>query len=254
VNDQRICAVIPAAGLGTRLGADVPKILLEIVGATTVWDLLHSSLSPWVEHIHVVVSPAAEMPFRRAAAGEIMRGTVSVGVQDKPTGMGAAVFDAAAFWAAYDSIVVVWGDQVNLSPTTVGKVVRAHTAGGGRGLTLPLVPMPDPYVEYEFADDVLVRVRMSREGDLCRSGGLSDVGLFCLGTSDLQSAWARYAAGAAPGATTGELNFLPFFPHLSQVDGQPVRVVPVQDPGEARGINTMEDLDFARQALSRCAT
>ncbi|MFD2357171.1 hypothetical protein ACFSTC_59790 [Nonomuraea ferruginea] len=55
-----------------------------------------------------------------------------------------------------------------------------------------------------------------------------------------------------PGAATGEVNFLPFLPYLSQVRGRPVTVVPVTDPSEARGVNTPDDLDFARQAFQRC--
>ncbi|WP_228645004.1 NTP transferase domain-containing protein [Microtetraspora sp. AC03309] len=262
MSDQRVCAVIPAAGSGTRLGLGIPKIALEIADGVTVWHLLHRRLSPWAEHVHVVVSPAGERPFRRLAADEIERGAVSVSVQDRPTGMGDAVFGAVAHWESYDRILVVWGDQVNLSPVTVREVVHARhgdAAAGRPGLTLPLVPMPDPYVEYELtgadpdtASPGLVRVRMSREGDGCRPGGLSDVGVFCLGTDGLPEAWAGYLAGAVPGAATGEVNFLPFLPYLSQVRGWPVTVVPVTDPGEARGINTGDDLDFARRAFQRC--
>jgi CTP:molybdopterin cytidylyltransferase MocA len=258
MSDQRVCAVIPAAGRGARLGLDVPKVMLEIADGVTVWHLLYRRLSPWVAHLHVVVSPAGQARFRRLAASEIRGGGVSVSVQDEPRGMGDAIFGAARHWRGYDAVLVVWGDQANLSPATVRRVVRDHarTIPAGRtGLTLPLVPMPDPYVEYELAGEGagLRRVRQSREGDRCRPGGLSDIGVFCLSAAGLVPAWARYLAGAAPGADTGEVNFLPFLPHLSQVDGWPVTVVRSADPQEARGINTREDLEFARQAYRRCA-
>ncbi|MDA0637476.1 NTP transferase domain-containing protein [Nonomuraea sp. MCN248] len=248
MSERGVCAVIPAAGSGTRLGLGIPKIMLEIADGVTVWHLLHRRLSPWVEHVHVVVSPAGEIPFRRLAAAEIERGDVSVSVQARPTGMGDAIFGAVASWEAYERILVVWGDQVNLSSATVRQVVLA----GHDGVTLPLVPMADPYVEYELDGPRLVRVRMSREGDECRPGGLSDVGVFCLGTDGLARAWAGYLADAAPGAATGEINFLPFLPYLSQVHGRTVTVVPVADPDEARGVNTADDLDFARRAYQRC--
>lgn len=257
MGDERIRAVIPAAGRGTRLGRDIPKIMLEIADGVTVWHLLHRRLRPWVERVHVVVSPAGEAPFRELAAAEIARGEVSVSVQDEPRGMGDAIFGAAAHWADADAILVVWGDQANLAERTVRQVVREHrraTAAGGPGLTLPLVALPDPYVEYELADGVLVRVRQSREGDTCRPGGLSDVGVFCLSTAGLVAAWAEHLARADRGAATGEINFLPFLPYLSRVRGWRVTVVPVTDPAEARGINTEADLEFARRAFLRCAT
>ncbi|MGI5153728.1 nucleotidyltransferase family protein [Microbispora sp. CA-102843] len=247
---ERLCAVIPAAGRGTRLGLGIPKIMVEIADGVTVWHVLHRRLRPYVEHVHVVMSPEGEGPFRALAAEEIATGAVSVSVQDKPTGMGGAIFGAAPHWEAYGAILVVWGDQAGLSPVTVDRVVRAHE----KGLTLPLVSMPDPYVEYELDDDgTLVRVRQSREGDECRPGGLSDVGVFCLSTSSLREEWRRYLGEAALGVRTGEVNFLPFLPCLSAERNWPLTVVPVTDPDEARGVNTAEDLEFARRAHLRWA-
>ncbi|MEV0197103.1 NTP transferase domain-containing protein [Nonomuraea sp. NPDC050691] len=254
VTEWSVCAVIPAAGRGTRLGAAVPKIMMEVADGITVWHLLYRRLQPWVDHLHVVVSPDGEALFRRLVAAEIDSGAVSVSVQERPTGMGDAVFGAAGHWDAYGAALVVWGDQVNLSSATVRQVVRTHQeATSGPGLTLPLVPLPDPYVEYEVVSGELRRVRMSREGDECRPGGLSDVGVFCLSTTGLRQAWERYLASAARGSVTGEVNFLPFLPHLSQVHGWKVRTVPVTDPVEARGVNTADDLEFARQAFQRWA-
>ncbi|MFI0443898.1 NTP transferase domain-containing protein [Actinomadura sp. 6N118] len=261
VTRQSLCAVIPAAGHGTRLGGTVPKVMLEIAGGVTVWHLLYRRLRPWVDHVHVIVSPEGEIPFRRLMdidmeTGEIEHGTVSVSVQEQPTGMGDAIFGAAGHWQSYDGILVVWGDQANLSSATVGEVVRVHSQVSARPvLTVPLVPMPDPYVEYDLESGELRRVRMSREGDRCRPGGLSDVGVFCLSTSSggLRQSWERYLAEAVPGAVTGEINFLPFLPYLVGVHGWETRVVPVADPTEARGINTRDDLEFARQVFQQCA-
>ena len=52
------------------------------------------------------------------------------------------------------------------------------------------------------------------------------------------------------GAQTGEANFLPFLPHLAR-NGWTLRRTHVDDPNEARGINTPEDLDFFRALYSR---
>lgn len=252
--EPRACAVIPAAGRGTRLGAAVPKILLEVADGQTVWHLLHRRLREPTAHVHVVVSPAGSPPFRRLAAEQLSDGTVSVSVQDAPRGMGDAIFGAADHWAAYGSVLVVWGDQVNLSSRTVRRVLRAHDAAGDQsGLTIPLVRLPEPYVEYELAGPRLVRVRQSREGDECRPGGLSDVGVFCLRTRGLVAAWQDYLAGAETGVTTGEVNFLPFLSYLSRQRGWPATVVPVEDPAEASGINTPAELELARQRYAASA-
>lgn len=249
--------MIPAAGQGTRLGLGVPKILLPIADGVTVWHLLHRRLRRWVDRIHVVLSPAGLEPFRRVAAtGPREAGPqVSVSVQERPTGMGDAVFGAAPHWAGYDAILVVWGDQATLSEHTVAEVIRTHRRGLVPRITLPLVALAEPYVEYEYDAEagVLLRVRQSREGDECRPGGLSDVGVFCLSTDGLVAEWEGYRAKAGRGAATGEVNFLPFLPYLSRERGRPVTVVPVADPAEARGINTRDDLEFARRVYRQCA-
>ncbi|SFO18739.1 NTP transferase domain-containing protein [Actinomadura madurae] len=243
--NRSVCAVIPAAGRGTRLGLDVPKIMAEIADGVTVWHLLHRALRASVDHVHVVIAPAAETRFHRLAAEEIAGGAVSVSVQREPTGMGDAVFGASGHWESHGGILVVWGDQVNLSGRTVRRVVDAHLRAPG--LTIPLVPMPDPYVEYELSGGRLLRVRQSREGDACRPGGLGDVGVFCLATGGLAAAWRDYLAAAPRGAMTGEVNFLPFLTYLSLIRGRDVTAVQVDDPDEARGINTAADLEFARR-------
>ncbi|GAA3215168.1 NTP transferase domain-containing protein [Actinocorallia longicatena] len=245
--ERGTCAVIPAAGRGTRLGLGVPKILVEVVEGVTVWDLLYRRLAGRVDHVHVVLSPEGEPLFRERAAAPIGTGRVSVSVQPEPDGMGGAIFGAAPFWSGHADILVVWGDQANLSEETVRRVLEAPPAG----LVLPLVPMADPYVEYETEGERLLAVRQSREGEPTRPGGLSDVGVFRLGTRGLERAWRDYLAEAAPGALTGEVNFLPFLPWLSGLPGRPVRVVEVTDPEEARGINTEADLEFVRRAHLR---
>jgi len=115
------------------------------------------------------------------------------------------------------------------------------------------VRAPRPYVEYVFdSSGRLTCLRQSREGDLCEPGGFSDIGVFLLsGGRALCEEWLRYRAGSAPGSVTGEINFLPFLVHLSSTAGWPVVRYETDDPDEAVGINTPEDLAFARHLLQK---
>lgn len=54
------CAVIAAAGLGSRLGHGIPKCMLEMSGSTLLSKLIHS-LEPLVQRIHVVMGYREEM-------------------------------------------------------------------------------------------------------------------------------------------------------------------------------------------------
>ncbi len=245
----RVCAVIPAAGRGSRLGIDVPKIMAPLGDGVLIWDALRELLAPHTAHLHVVMSPEGR-PHLEGVLDRESGSSVSVSAQLVPTGMGDAVFGCSDVWEDYDDVLVVWGDQANLSHDTLAEVVRTQQAGVGRQVTIALVAHPDPYVEYLFDDGRLLEVRQSREGDRCTPGGLADVGVFCLTTAGLAAAWTRYRADATLSAETGEANLLPFLAHLSGAGWQ-VRSVEVSDVDEARGVNTPEDLAFARSSYAR---
>lgn len=233
-NTASICAVIPAAGRGTRLGTDLPKVFSPLSDTQTVWSVLRDKLSPLVDHIHLVLSPEGAA---HAPPG------VSFSIQPAPIGMGDAIFRGQDIWSDYDAILVVWGDQVFVSSDTLARAIGALKPG--RRAVLPVTRQPQPYVEYKFREGHLTEVLQSREGDVTTPNGFSDVGTFLLNTEGLKTAWQAYLASAPRGAGTGEINFLPFLPFLNR-EGWAITPLEVADATEARGINTPEDLAFFR--------
>jgi hypothetical protein len=202
------------------------------------------------DHINLIVSPEGEPLVRERTAKDIRNGLVSLSIQPEPIGMGDAIFRGYPVWSRASMILVVWGDQIFVSAETLAATCALH-GGAARTLALPLVALPEPYVEYEFATDArLLAVRQSREGDRCAPGGLGDIGTFALSPDGLLSEWNGYLADAPAGALTGEANFLPFLPHLS-AKGWSVKRMIVRDAREARGVNTPDDLAFFRSAMAR---
>jgi bifunctional UDP-N-acetylglucosamine pyrophosphorylase/glucosamine-1-phosphate N-acetyltransferase len=240
-----ICAVIPAAGKGTRLAAAVPKILVELAPGITLWDVIQAKLSRFVDRIHVVMSPSGIELLEQHLSIRLPSVPVSLGMQSSPRGMGDAVFSNYPAWRDASDLLVMWGDQVHVSEATLDAAIRAHRSRGiDRRCTIPVVTMPNPYVDYIFeSDGRLERVAQSREGDTCRAEGQGDVGTFLLSTNDLQHEWEAFLESGLVGRFTGEINFLPFLPWLSR-RGWRVHSVNVPDVTEARGINTREDLLF----------
>jgi len=235
----RICAVIPAAGRGSRLGTPSPKILAPLNAQDTVWSVLHAKLAPLVDHIHLVLSPDGAREFPELPPH------VSQSVQREPIGMGDAIFGARPSWKSFDAILIVWGDQVFVSEDTLRRALAALISPEHQAV-VPVTRMAAPYVEYVFDGKRLTKVLQSREGDQTTPNGFSDVGTFLLATQGLAAAWNDYQSKAVRGGQTGEINFLPFLPFLS-ARGWTVTPLEVADSTEARGINTQEDLSFFRE-------
>jgi bifunctional UDP-N-acetylglucosamine pyrophosphorylase / glucosamine-1-phosphate N-acetyltransferase len=238
------CAVIPAAGLGSRLNGTIPKLLVQLTPTQTIWSVLRQKLhANCVDHIHVIVSPQGEPLMRQAMDPDLRTGFASVSIQSAPVGMGDALFQGYPIWSRAENILVVWSDQVYVSEETMRRALNRH-AGTAKTIALPLSRMTSPYVEYVFNPKAqLIGVRQTREGDHCDAEGWADVGTFVLSVPELLPEWQRYLNQASPGAHTREINFLPFLPFLA-ARGWQIHPVHVPNSLESRGINTQEDLTF----------
>jgi bifunctional UDP-N-acetylglucosamine pyrophosphorylase / glucosamine-1-phosphate N-acetyltransferase len=250
-----LCAIVPAAGRGSRLGVDMPKVFVPILPDITIWDAVRGKLSQVADRIVLVLSPdgQAYLEKNRATFKPGSYAKTEIALQSTPLGMGDAIFGAMDFWREYDNLLIVWGDQFNLSLRTLTACLGLHANSRKPALTLPVVRMTKPYVEYVFnPGGQLTHIRQSREGDACEPNGFSDVGIFLLsGGSALSEEWARFRTGAATGSVTGEINFLPFLVHLSSQAQWAVNRYETRDPAEAIGINTPDDLAFARELLQK---
>jgi len=239
-----ICGVIPAAGRGSRLGFDKPKLLIPITDTLTVWGLLKPKLLDCCDHIVVIMSPWGEPFLQEVLRNDPDRSRISVALQKTPVGMGDAVMQGCDVWRRFDDLCVIWGDQVHVSKDTLARSIAAQQSLSSPAFTLPLARMDKPYVEYRFdVDGRLMKILQSREGDVCAPGGWGDVGTFLLSVKGLEEAWEEYERNTQRGSLTGEINFLPFLVHLGQKGWNCTQVV-IPDADEAKGINTREDLNY----------
>ena len=246
---NKVCAVIPAAGRGSRLNCKEPKILVPIKNEKTLWHIIYEKLSPLVDNIHVVLSPESVDLFETQLTNDHILNGVSTSIQMDPIGMGDAIFGAYDSWKNYKNILIIWGDQVFVSIKTLKETIKTHLLCGNHNLTIPISFIDNPYVQYIFKDEFtqLIDVKQSREGDICDKSGFTDVGVFCLSTSKLKDAWKEYLKNKQAGELTGEINFLPFLSFLSMEKCWDLKNIIVEDPIESRGINTLQDLYYFRK-------
>jgi bifunctional UDP-N-acetylglucosamine pyrophosphorylase/glucosamine-1-phosphate N-acetyltransferase len=232
--------VIPAAGTGSRLGADMPKLLVPVNAKPMIEHLL-SLYAGAADRVVVVVSPAARAQVQAALVNT--RFEVSFAVQARPTGMLDAILLAAEVVkaAAPRRVLVTWCDQIAVLPRTVADVVDAARGAPEPALVMPTCRGAHPYVHLvRDADGRIVRVLHRREGDDMPRVGESDAGVFDLSLDAYSRLLPQYAAAPEIGARTGERNFVPFVARVAAVDR--VVTIPCREPEEAIGINTPEEL------------
>lgn len=243
--------IVPAAGMGTRLGTALPKLLVPVAGVPMI-DRVLALYRDVIDHAVVVVSPAAVERVADHLAGERSGLTTECVVQERPTGMLDAIMlgEDAARRRGPSCVWVTWCDQVAVHPRTVLRLASLTGAHDTVPLVMPTIRAAEPYIHLERdPSGRIVRVLHRREGDAMPAEGESDMGLFAMSAAAYRERLPEYARGIDVGAETGERNFLPFIPWMA-ARGQVV-TFPAQDVMEAVGINTPGDLEIVEDYLSR---
>ena len=240
VDRKQWSVVIAAAGRGSRLGFDLPKILFPVAGRTILEWLLRLLL-PYCETVVAVVSPDGRMVIE-SELERLAPGRYKIAVQETPTGMGDAVaIGAAQVTSAHTA--VIWGDQVAILPASVAAVLRLHQGPLNPDLTIPLVVRPMPYIHFDREKGRIERLLQAREGDRMPETGESDTGFFCFKTQVLRELLSKLkATPEAMGAKTAEFNLLPVVPYASR-NGYEVLTPFIMEIEETVGINSAADAE-----------
>jgi bifunctional UDP-N-acetylglucosamine pyrophosphorylase/glucosamine-1-phosphate N-acetyltransferase len=241
--------IIPAAGIGSRLGADVPKVLVRVAGITMLERLLKLYRAP-VEHIVLIINPAFEDLVRQHVAGSADADRISCVRQPQPTGMLDAILLAreVARRVEPSSVWITWCDQIAVHRRTIERLGDRTLSTSQDAMVMPTVMQARPYIHLaRDPNGRIIRVLHEREGDAMPETGESDMGLFALSATTYFDRLPSYARDVEVGRATGERNFLPFIPWLARTET--VTTFPAEDPMEAVGINTPQDLALVEQYL-----
>jgi bifunctional UDP-N-acetylglucosamine pyrophosphorylase/glucosamine-1-phosphate N-acetyltransferase len=120
-------AIILAAGEGTRMKSQKPKVLHEVAGRSMLAQVLDAVKRAGLERAAVVVGPDR---VDVAEAAEAVFPGVAVAVQAERRGTAHAVLAAREIIAAGDDLIVLYGDTPLLTPSTIKRLAGALAAGG----------------------------------------------------------------------------------------------------------------------------
>ncbi|MHC4952514.1 MAG: bifunctional UDP-N-acetylglucosamine diphosphorylase/glucosamine-1-phosphate N-acetyltransferase GlmU [Planctomycetota bacterium] len=252
-NGRSLAAVVLAAGQGKRMGASVPKVLVETCGWSMVEHVL-DALDPLGAHPTVVVYGHGGEAVRSALAGRDLQ----FAEQPEQRGTGHAVQCALpALGGAGGDVLVVCGDTPLLSHDVLRELVEDHRRAD-RGLTVLSAELEDPgslgrIVRNDAGD--LVAIREAADAtDAERAIREINTGVIIASRALLEGALARLS----PDNAQGEL-YLTDVPEILLEDlasesgadpaGRAVGAKSVADPLSALGVNRPSELLQATRAL-----
>lgn len=138
--------LVLAAGPGTRMRSDTPKVLHTIAGRSMLSHSLHAVAKVAPQHLVVVLGHDHERVEPLVAElGESLGRTIDVALQDRPLGTGHAVLcGLSALPDDYAGIVVVTsGDTPLLDSDTLALLIATHGAQGA-AVTVLTTTLSDP--------------------------------------------------------------------------------------------------------------
>jgi bifunctional UDP-N-acetylglucosamine pyrophosphorylase/glucosamine-1-phosphate N-acetyltransferase len=171
MNDRPLAVIVLAAGKGTRMRSDRPKVLHQVAGRTMLGHAIAAAVSLGAERIVVVVAPGMDQVAKAAAPH-------AVAVQEQQLGTADAVKSARGALSGFSGdVLILYGDCPLIQAETLQtmRTTRRDEAVTVLGIR---VPSPSPYGRLiEAPDGTLDRIvealdatDQERAVDLCNSG------------------------------------------------------------------------------------
>lgn len=133
------CALILAAGQGTRIKSNLPKVLHKVCGKEMVNHVIDTMRKANIDDINVIIGKGAELVKEKTASRNI-----SYSLQEEQLGTGHAVKCAIDFLKGKKGVVGVFaGDAPLIKPETIEKLFETHYENNNQATLLSSI-VEDP--------------------------------------------------------------------------------------------------------------
>jgi len=239
---RSLTAIVLAAGKGTRMRSDLPKVLHKVAGRTMLGHVLAAVREAGATRVGVVAEPG-----RADVAAEIERQAPGAGVfaQAERLGTAHAVLAARALLAeAADDVIVAFGDTPLVTAETFTRLRAPLAAGAAVAVLAFETETPTGYGRVLTEGERVVAIREEKDASPAeRQVRLCNAGLMALGGAHALRLLERIGNDNAAGEY-----YLPDAVALAVADGLTVAVVPVDEP-EAQGVNDRVQLAAAEAVV-----
>ncbi len=240
-----LSTVIMAAGKGTRMKSDLPKVLHKINNRPLVHYVIDLARALESEKIVLIVGHKREL-VKEACAGL----PVEFAVQDPQLGTGHAVQMTESFFEQYQGdILVLSGDVPLLTKATLSELVQVHQQNQAFA-TLLTSELEDPtgYGRVLRNEKGLVYkiVEHKDATEAERAINEINVGIYIFKSADLFTALKKVTNDNAQGEY-----YLPDVISIFISEDKKVLAVKTNNFDETRGINTIDQLKEAETILNQ---
>ncbi len=239
-------AVILAAGKGTRMRSDSPKVLHQVGGRPMLEWVIDAARASGCEKILVIVGHGADEVRSRTTAGSRTASDDLVWVEQREQlGTGHALAQAEPYLHGDALLLVLSGDVPLVSVDTLQRLATAAESGWGAAAVAVL---DEP--------GSLGRVLANDSGGFARIVEVADAGpdelaekrvnagLYALPAPAIFDSLRRVGSSNAQGEI-----YLTEAVNLAAEAGEPIALLELADPAEAFGINDRVDLARVHRAL-----
>ncbi len=239
-----LAVVIMAAGKGTRMKSDLPKVLHQANGRPVVDYVIEKALSLQPDAVVLVVGHQADL-VREATA----RHPVSYALQQPQLGTGHAVMQTAPLLGEFDGeVIILSGDAPLFTTRTLRALIDSHRSSRAVATVLT-AGMDDPtgygrVIRNDGSEEVLRIVEQKDASEEEKQVNEINSGVYVFDAREL------FAALKEITNTNAQQEY-----YLTDVfgicfgKGLKVCAFKVDDPDEIRGINTPEQLHEAALLL-----
>ena len=240
---MKITAVLLAAGQGTRMKSDLPKMLHPICGQPMVFHTLEAVRAATTETPVVVVGHGAE-DVRKVIGAQAL-----CVVQEQQLGTGHALMQAeAVLKGRSDYILVTYGDMPLLRVETLRTLVTSQQSNRGPISLLTVIHAnPHGFGRILRHEDGSVRAIVEESQASPEQLAITELntGAYCF-----EAGWLWQNLHRIQLSPRGEY-FLTDTIGLAVQDGLPVQAIVMDDFGETIGVNTRVHLAEAEAAMRR---
>lgn len=239
-------AVVLAAGLGTRMKSELPKVLVPVLGRPMIDYVLQALHQAAVRRVIVVVGYRAEL-VQAHLAGRV---GIEFALQPERLGTGHAVRMAQPWFCRHQGpVVVVAGDSPLLQPVSV-QALLTHFRQMQPACLLGTLHKADPTgLGRIVRDDQGAFVGIVEEKDATpRQRQITEVNM---STYVFESGALCWALDRLRNDNRQREYYLTDCPGLLKAAGRLVEALPILKPCEALSINTPEELQWVEAEMRR---